>query len=95
MGSLPAIAPVRSVAVDPQSPERVYAAGPAGVFRSDDAGLTWVNSATGLAIEPLAVALDPFDPQTIFVVTMDAAVWQSLDGGSTWQRTWPVDDGAP
>lgn len=95
MGSLPAIPTVRSVAVDPQTPERVYAAGPAGLFRSFNAGVTWVASGAGLAVEPLAVALDPSDPMTIFVVTVDDAVWRSPDGGTTWQRAWPVDDPAP
>ena len=95
MGSLPAIASVRSVAVDPETPQRVYSAGPAGLFRSYDAGLTWIDSGIDLAVEPLAVALDPSDPMTIFVVTTDDAVWRSLGGGSTWQRAWPVDDPAP
>ena len=95
MGSLPSILTVRSLAVDPATPQRVYAAGPAGLFRSDDAGLTWVDSGAGLAVEPRAVALDLSDPQTIFVVTTDDQVWRSPDGASTWQRAWPVNDAAP
>lgn len=95
MGSLPTIHSVRSVAVDPDTPERVYAAGPAGLFRSDNAGVNWVNSGVGLASEPLAVALDPLSPETIFAVTTDSSVWQSLDGASTWRRIWPAGDAAP
>ncbi|MCE7981812.1 MAG: hypothetical protein DYG89_11505 [Caldilinea sp. CFX5] len=76
---------VRSVAVDPVTPQRVYAAGPAGLFRSNDGGLTWETAGAGLSGEPLAVTLDPATPQTVFVVLTDDSVWQSLDGGATWQ----------
>ena len=76
---------VRSIAVDPVTPQRVYAAGPAGLFRSNDGGLTWEKASTGLTGEPLAVTLDPATPQTVFVVLIDDSVWQSTDGGATWQ----------
>ncbi|MEW5987317.1 MAG: hypothetical protein AB1791_11825 [Chloroflexota bacterium] len=85
MGSLPTNPMIRSVAVDPVTPERVYTAGPAGLFRSDDGGLTWEAAGDGLASEPLAVALDPVNPQTIFTVLTDGSVWQSADGATTWQ----------
>lgn len=95
MGSLPTSPLVRSVAVDPDTPERVYAAGPAGLFRSFNAGVIWVESGAELIGEPLAVALDPLSPETIFAVTTDSSVWQSLDGASTWRRIWPAGDTAP
>lgn len=85
MGSLSTNPIVRSIAVDPVTPQRVYAAGPAGLFHSNDGGVTWETTA-GLTGEPLAVTLDPAAPQTLFVVLVDDSVWQSLDGGATWQR---------
>lgn len=85
MGSLPTNATVRSVAVDPLTPQRVYAAGPAGLFRSDDGGLTWTKASDGLAGEPLAVTLNPAAPQTVFVVLSDGSVWQSSDGATSWR----------
>lgn len=88
MGSLPTDAMVRSIAVDPLTPQRVYAAGPAGFFRSGDGGLTWTKADDGLAEEPLAVALDPASPETLFVVTTDGSVWKSNDGATTWQKAW-------
>jgi photosystem II stability/assembly factor-like uncharacterized protein len=66
-------------------PERVYAAGPAGLFRSDDAGQTWAAAAEGLPQEPLAVTLNPAEPKTVFVVLGDNSVWRSTDGATTWQ----------
>jgi len=85
VGSLSTNAMVRSVAVDPVTPQRIYAAGPAGLFRSDDGGLTWTAASAGLTGEPLAVTLDPATPQTVFVVLTDESVWQSTDGGDTWK----------
>ncbi len=88
MGSLPTNTLVRSVAVDPLNPKRVYAAGPAGLFRSDDGGLTWEaagNRLTNEPFEPLAVTLNPVLPQTVIVVLTDGSVWQSSDSATTWQ----------
>ncbi len=85
MGSLPINTFIRSVVVDTITPERVYTAGPAGLFRSDDAGQTWTLAGEGLRAEPLAVALDSAAPQTVFTVLTDNSVWRSTDGATTWQ----------
>ena len=85
MGSLPTNSMIRSVAVDPLHPKRVYAAGPAGLFRSDDGGLTWEMANDGLKGEPLAVTLNPALPQTVMAVLTDGSVWRSIDGATTWQ----------
>lgn len=85
MGSLPTEPMIRSIAVDPKTPQRVYAAGPAGLFRSDNGGLDWTLSDKGLTSKPLAVTLDPATPQTVFAVLLDGSVWQSTDGATTWQ----------
>jgi len=84
MGSLPTEPVVRSVAVDPITPQRVYVAGPAGLFRSDDGGLTWVATGEGLAGEALALTLDPASPQTVLTVLTDGSVWKSTNGATTW-----------
>lgn len=76
---------VRSVAVDSEIPQRVYAAGPAGLFRSDDGGLTWEIADAGLPGEPIAVTLNPTSPKTVFTVLNDGSVWKSDDGTTTWQ----------
>jgi photosystem II stability/assembly factor-like uncharacterized protein len=85
MGSLPIDTIVRSVAVDTVTPERVYAAGPAGLFRSDDAGQNWTPAGEGLPAEPLAVTLDPAEPKMVYVVLIDNSVWRSTDGATSWQ----------
>lgn len=85
MGRLPVNAMIRSIAVDPVTPQRVYAAGPAGLFRSDDGGLIWEAADVGLTSESLAVTLNPAAPQTVFTVLVDGSVWESGDGATTWQ----------
>lgn len=75
---------IRSIAVDPVTPQRVYVAGPAGLFRSNDGGLTWAAAGDGLKGEPLAVTLDPTSPQTVMAVLADGSVWKSADGATTW-----------
>ena len=75
---------LRSVAVNPVTPQKVYAAGPAGVLRSEDGGLTWTVSGNEITGEPLAVTLDPASPETVFVVAADGSVWKSADGADTW-----------
>ena len=95
MGSLPAGSGARVTASDPQNPERVYAAGLTGVFRSDDGGVTWESASQG--IEPQAaqaMALDPAQPRHLYVATPTGAVYVSQDGASSWQRSAAPGAGA-
>jgi len=85
MGSLPTNPLVYSVAVDTVTPERVYAVGPAGLFRSDDAGQNWMSTGQEFPAELLAVTLHPVEPQTVIVVLVDHSVWRSTDRATTWQ----------
>ena len=86
MGSLPTNAQVRSIAVNPLGPQLVYVAGPAGLFRSEDSGLTWTGAGSGLPGEPLAVTLNPAAPLTVITVLLDGSIFKSTDGGTSWSR---------
>jgi len=86
VGSLPANAGARVVAVDPDWPQHVYAAGDSGVYRSDDGGQTWQASAQGLPEGAIAaMALDPRQPQRLYAATPAGALYLSEDGASTWR----------
>ena len=85
MGSLPAQQDARVTVSDPQHPERVYAAGDAGVFRSDDGGQTWEAAGHGIEAAAQAMALDPRQPQRLYVATSNGALYVTEDGASTWQ----------
>jgi photosystem II stability/assembly factor-like uncharacterized protein len=94
MGSLPVNPSVRSaqdlrqvnaVVVDPREPKIVFAAGPEGVFRSNDSGLNWQSSREGLGTSVIvALALNPGQPDTLFAATAEGALFRSDDGAQTW-----------
>jgi photosystem II stability/assembly factor-like uncharacterized protein len=92
VGSLPANAGSVQVVIDPDQPMRTYAMNETTLFRSDDAGQTWQASSQGLPAEGLAsLALDPRQPDHLFVSTNDGALYLSEDGASSWQLLRPAN----
>lgn len=87
MGSLPTPSNVNAVVANPDDPQRVYAAGPAGIVRSDDAGQTWEASSNGIGEATVtALALNPDDPNVLYAATANGDLFQSDDGATTWRR---------
>ena len=79
----------------PRRPERLYLQFHGGVYRSDDAGHTWIDIAAGLPSDfGFPVALDPADPDSAYVIPVATAdrvtpggrvlVWETRDAGATW-----------
>jgi len=86
VGRLPAQSDARVTVSDPQHPERVYAAGAAGIFRSDDGGQTWDAASQGMdAPDALTIALDPRQPQHLYAATASGTLYVSDDGASSWR----------
>lgn len=86
MGRLPATTEAHNVLIDPKQPQRVYAAGDTGLYRSDDAGETWQMAAQGLpAGGVVALALDPRQPQRLYAATPAGALYLSEDGATSWR----------
>lgn len=89
---------IHDLLADPADPDRLWAATPNGVFRSEDGGRTWAWSSEGLAGGPFlpssifinALALDPSGSR------LWAAGWgglfQSADRGRTWSRVATLPD---
>lgn len=76
------------VAVDPTSPETLYAGDTSnGVFKSFDGGATWTASSFGLPAgdgrSVLSVAVDSADPTVVYAGTF-AGVFKSIDSGASW-----------
>ena len=87
MGSLPVNQQINGVVVDPRDPKSVFAAGPAGVFHSNDSGLSWQPSNEGLGTATIiALAINPGQPDTLFASTAEGVLFRSDDGAQTWQQ---------
>jgi len=81
-----------ALAIDPHRPQRLYCGTfDAGLWVSDDAGLSWQPVASALPHRAVtAVAVSPLAPQNGFGVlwagTEPSALFRSDDGGQTWQE---------
>jgi len=74
----------RGITVDPHNHTTIYLADRnSGLWRSQDAGASWIN-----VYEPAAfsVTVDPVDPQIAYAGTIFQGVVKSRDGGSTWAQ---------
>jgi photosystem II stability/assembly factor-like uncharacterized protein len=78
-----------AVAVAPSSPDIIYAAREEAVFRSANAGLTWANlgySGDGYRMGfPVALAVDPVDPNVVYINSYEGGILKSIDGGRNWR----------
>ena len=65
-----------------------------GVYKSTDGGRTWKNIGLTASQHISRIAIDPRNPDVVFVAAMGSAygpssergVFRSTDGGSTWQK---------
>lgn len=95
---------IGAIVIHPNDPNVVYVGtGPnpgseynpdgQGMFRSTDGGLNWqqIADVSTVGYRCAAIAIDPSDPQRIFVATGwqvftdDVGVVRSIDGGQTWE----------
>jgi photosystem II stability/assembly factor-like uncharacterized protein len=83
-----------SVEVCPGDPDVAYAASEARVYRSQDAGMTWVELPAGLTGWgpanvvtgfPIDIQCDPRDADRLFINNYGGGNFLSQDGGQSWQ----------
>ncbi len=86
---------VRSLAVHPDKPDRVFLGTADGqVYVSGDWGLTWVKASPGLGRRQLVVdslVFDPRDPDLLWAGGWElksdrGGLYRTLDGGQSWER---------
>ena len=77
-------------------PERIFMQFHGGVYRSDDAGESWIEIGSGLPSDfGFPIAVDPADPESVFVIPLNAdsdrvsaegrmCVYESRDAGANW-----------
>jgi len=99
------VASVGAIAVAPSDPKVIYVGtGEAdmrdsiaygnGVYKSGDAGLSWVPMGLENTKQIGRIIVDPKDPNTVFVAALgnayapnpDRGVYRSQDGGKTWEK---------
>jgi uncharacterized repeat protein (TIGR01451 family) len=91
---------VTTIALDPSNPQSVYAGAGRGLFRSADAGVTWISGGVvidGFSVRPLlnitAVVVHPRRPATVFANTSPidpTGLVKSTNGGQTFTRLGAV-----
>jgi photosystem II stability/assembly factor-like uncharacterized protein len=69
------------------------ATGPVGVFRSDDAGVTWTQLLNGLPnLAATDLAMDPVNPAILYAAighifgSPENGIYKSTDGGDSWTK---------
>jgi hypothetical protein len=79
-----------SIAINPKSPDTLYAASSLGIVKSTDGGQTWTVVYSSYAT---VVVIDPKKPSTIYAVINDQ-VYVSTNAGGSWAPTGPGLTGA-
>jgi len=92
---------VQTIAIDPASTSTLYAGTvtpdgveSVGIFKSTDGGASWAAANEGLVdttlgISPVDIevlAFDPRHPGTLWAGTRFSDIFESTDGGTTWQN---------
>jgi len=76
---------IAAVATDPTNPNIVYALSDT-IYKSADGGATWEQKDAGVnsPTQDGFLAIDPLNPNTVYVSTSDLGVFKSTDGGNNW-----------
>ncbi len=91
---------VKCMAIDPGNSDRLYFGTSTHLFKTENAGIDWTQAYTrstgegtwqGRGIETTVVqdiAIDPTDPETIYVGYWDMGLLKTTDGGLSFKRTF-------
>lgn len=77
---------VVGLAVAPSQPTTLYAGTwGSGIYKSSDAGATWVWKSTGLGYSQInSMVIDPYNAQVAYAGTYTGKVYKTVDGGEHW-----------
>ena len=95
---------VHHVRRSPGRPERLFMQFHGGIYRSDDAGASWLDVGDSLSSDfGFPIVVDPADPDSAYIIPLDGAgdrvtpggrvvVYETRDAGGSWQ---PRTEGLP
>jgi len=102
---------IGDVAVAPSDPNIVYVASGEGIqrpdlsvgdgiYKSTDAGRSWIHLGLAAGQQMGGLAIDPHDPNRVFVAVLghpygpnpERGVYRSTDGGKTWEKVLYKDE---
>src|SRR5204863_3501070 len=74
------------LAIVPSDPQTIYVTGFGGVHKSTNGGVTWTPMNAGLPAGQFVsgLAIDPTNPQRVYVGVNDNGVFRTTDGGQNW-----------
>lgn len=79
---------VVAIAIEPINQQLMYVGSPGGgLWKSTDAGLTWVPLGDQMNMNILALAINPLNSNTVYVGTSSGQIIKSIDGGLTFTLT--------
>jgi photosystem II stability/assembly factor-like uncharacterized protein len=79
------ISDVHSLVIDPTDSSKIYALARNEIVRSTDGGITWVAANKGLPASYFTLlAMDPFNPSTLYAGAAYANLFRSTDRGESW-----------
>lgn len=88
-----------SLSVDPHNVKRIYVSGRSGIWRSDDAGMTWHAKVKGLGATCMQkLIISSKNPDVFFVGDADWVMFRTKDGGKTFERplkgigNWDIEE---
>ena len=80
---------VYTLALDPLTPDTLYAGTDGGIFKTTDGGDSWRDISAGIEGPYTgyisAFAVDPLDPNILYAGTLDG-LFKSTSGGETWKE---------
>ena len=77
---------IGQLTIDPMRPEIIYLTAGGQLFKSTDGASSWTASAAGLQSQSIlgAVAVDPQNPDTLFVAGINGQIYKSADASANW-----------
>jgi photosystem II stability/assembly factor-like uncharacterized protein len=77
--------PISDLLVDATGDPAVYASTCQGVYKSSDAGSTWLQASGGIVSDTQRLVQSPHAPGLLLVSDSNGQVYRSNDGATTWQ----------